>query len=54
MKLPLRTIFFEGNAAVTSDSVKPSSVIRDIFVTTPTTFYLETRLKSARNDGFVS
>jgi len=54
MKLLLRTIFFEGNVAVTSDSVKPSLVIRDIFVTDPTTFYLETRLKSETNDGFVS
>jgi len=54
MKLLLRIIFSEGNMAVISDSVKPRLVIRDIFATAPTTVYLETRLKSAINDGFVS
>jgi len=53
MKSPLRSLSVEGKLAVTSDFIKPSLVICNIFVTTPAIFYLET-IKSARNEGFVS
>ena len=55
VKLPLRTISVEGNMAVTSDFIKASSVICNIFVTNKKTYILfGNTIKSATNKGFVS